>query len=132
MEWIITHFFKLTTVLLTIILIRQGLYPQQTRYFFSQVPRYLKQWARWMDTKVSIWICRYQVAEVSPIMILGWGYQICIYMLIFLTILMAFIGSLYVLFSGLPTYRIILGSSVCYVLVIVLFHIRKLPTDKER
>ena len=127
MEWITTHFFELTTVLLTIVVIRQGLYPEQTRYFFSQVPRYLKQWAQWMERSWPIMIGRYKMADVSPIIILGWGYQIGIAMLMVLTALLAFLGSLNVVFAGLPAHRMILGCFLCAAMLYALYRIRKMP-----
>lgn len=127
MEWILTHFYQLTTVLLTIIVIRAGLYPQQTRYFFSRLPHYLKQWAQWMDRPWPILIGRYQVAYISPIIVLGWVYQACIAMLIILVILQALIGSLYVIFSGLSAYRMILGCFLSGAMVCTLYRIRRLP-----
>ena len=130
MEWIAAHFFKLTTLLLTIVIIRQGLYPEQTRYFFSQVPRYLKQWAQWMERPWPIMVGRYQAAFISPMMVLGWVYQICIGMLMVLTVILAFLGSLNVVFTGLPAHRMILGCFLCAAMLYALYRIRKMPGDE--
>ena len=127
MEWITANWFNIATILVAVLSLIAHLYPQRTRFFFGQLPRYSKQWAQWRGTKEPVRIGSYQVAAVSPMMVLGWGYQICIGMLMVLTVILAALGSLNVLVTGLPTQRIIWGCFLCAAMLYTLYRIRKMP-----
>lgn len=127
MEWITTHWFNVATVSVAVLSVIAHLYPQRTRYFLGQLPHYSKQWAQWMGRPWPIIIGRHKMADVSPIIILGWGYQIGIAMLMVLTALLAFLGSLNVVFAGLPAHRMILGCFLCAAMLYALYRIRKMP-----
>ena len=127
MEWITSNWFNIATVLVVVLSVIAHLYPQRTRFFFGQLPRYSKQWAQWMGTKEPVRLGSYQVATISPMMVLEWGYQICIAMLMVLTVLLAFLGSLNVVFAGLPAHRMILGCFLSAAMLYTLYRIRKMP-----